>query len=180
MSEQGPSSPIFSRYEKNLFELYTRFRYHELVCRRLMRKAANLERWVRRSVFITLAVSLLSGVIPGMNQATLNWIWGSLTTAATLMTLYSLSEGSGEKQYSWSQLAMRFHSSSSQVEFFSDQVRRGKFTEDELAETWHAFRIELDNLVAGAGMVFLEYEEKHQNELTDEIATILRREKKAS
>jgi hypothetical protein len=185
MSDQGsdqggPSSPIFARYEERLFELYTRFRYNELVCRSLMRKAASLERWVRGSVLATLAISLLSGIVPGMNRATLNWIWGSFTTAATLLTIYSLSEGSGEKQYTGTQLAMRFHSFASQVEFFSHQVRLGKITEVELAETWRAFTSELDDLVARGGIAFLEYEEEHRSELTEELAVILRREKRAS
>jgi hypothetical protein len=178
-NEAAPAS-LFARYERDLFALYTRFRYNELVCRRLTLKATNLERWVRRSVVGTLAISLFSGVIPGMNQATLNWIWGSLTTVATLLTIYSLFEASGEKQFRWFQLAMRFRSSADQVEFFSDQVRRGKFVEDELAETWRTFRQELSSLVDGAGLGFMEFEEEHREELSQEIEAILRREQRAS
>jgi hypothetical protein len=115
-----------------------------------------------------------------MNQATLNWIWGSFTTAATLLTIYSLAEGSSEKQFQWFQLAMRFHESSNRVEFFSAQVKRGKVDEDELANTWHAFTLELDSLIGGAGPAFLGFEAKHQDELTEELAATLRREKRAA
>jgi len=146
----------------------------------LTRKAMRLEKWVRRSVLITLAVSLFSGVIPGMTQATLNWIWGSLTTAATLLTIYSLFEGSGEKQFRWFQLAMRFRSSADQVEFFSGQVRRGKITEDELEDTWHKFRQELATLIDGAGPLFLEFEEDHKEGVTEAVEADLRREHRAS
>jgi len=170
---------LFSEYEPRLFDMYTRFRYSELIWRRLTRKSMRLEKWVRRSVLITLAISLLTGVIPGMNQATLNWIWGSLTTAATLLTVYSLIEGSGEKQFRWFQLAMRFHSSANKVEFFSAQVKRGKVQEDELENAWNAFTQELDGLVDGAGLGFLEYEARHKEELSDELAVTLRGERKA-
>ncbi len=176
---EGLAAHLFVEYEPRLFDLYTRFRYNELVCRRLTREAIRLEKWVRWSVFITLAVSLMSGVLPGMNQAKLNWIWGSLTTAATLLTLYSLAEGSGEKQFRWFQIAMRFHSTANKVEFFSAQVKRGKIREDELEESWNGFTRELELLIDSAGPGFLEYEASHQDELTDELAATLRREHKA-
>jgi hypothetical protein len=176
----GQAAPIFREYEPNLFDLYTRFRYNELVCRRLTRKAIKLEKWVRWSVVISLAISLFTGVIPGMNQGTLNWIWASLTTFATLLTVYALIEGSGGKQFRWFQLAMRFHSSANAVEFFSVQVRRGKVNEDELAEAWGRFTRELDSLIDGAGLDFLEYEAKHKAELTEDLAATLRHENRAS
>ena len=176
----GLSSSIFAEYEPKLFDLYTRFRYNEVLSRRLMSEALRLEKLVRWSVLVTLGISLSSGVIPGMNQATLNWIWGSFTTAATLLTIYSLAEGSSEKQFQWFQLAMRFHESSNRVEFFSAQVKRGKVDEDELANTWHAFTLELDSLIGGAGPAFLGFEAKHQDELTEELAATLRREKRAA
>jgi len=174
------AAPIFHEYEPKLFELYTRFRYNELVCRRLTREAMRLENWVRWSVVIALAISLFVGIIPGMNQAKLNWIWGSLTTCATLLSVYALIDGSSEKRFRWFQLAMRFHASASKVEFFSAQVRRGKITEDELAGAWGGFTQELDSLIDGAGPAFLEHEAKRQDELTEELAATLRRENRAS
>jgi hypothetical protein len=176
----GSAAPLFVEYESTLFELYKRFRYNELLCGRLMRKSLRVEKWVRVSVLITLAISLSTGVIPGMNQATLNWIWASFTTAATLLTIYSLMVGSGSMQFRWFQLAMRFHASSSSVEFFTLQVKRGKFSEDDLTETWRDFRRELDFLIDGAGPGFLEFASKHQDELTEELEATLRRESKAA
>lgn len=173
-------SEIFAEYEPRLFDLYTRFRYNELICRRLTRSAARIEKWIRRSVLITLGISLFTGIIPGLNQATLNWIWASLTTAATLLTVYSLMKGSGEKQFRWFQLAMTFHASANEVEFFSAQVERGKIEEDELADQWRKFTQQLQGLLDGAGIEFLEYEAEYQQELTDELAATLRRENKAT
>jgi hypothetical protein len=176
----GTAAPLFVEYEATLFELYKRFRYNELLCGRLVRKSLRVEKWVHVSILITLAISLSTGVIPGMNQATLNWVWASFTTAATLLTIYSLMVDSSSMQFRWFQLAMRFHASSSSVEFFTLQVKRGKFNEEELTETWRDFRRELDYLIDSAGPGFLEFASKHQNELTEELETTLRRESKAA
>jgi hypothetical protein len=176
---QGPAISIFAEYEPRLFELYQRFRYNELICGRLTRRAMKLERLVRWSVLISLAISLLSGIFPVMNEVVLSRIWGTFTAAATLLTVYSLFEGSGEKQHRWFQVAMRFHASASEVEFFSAQVKRGKVTEEELAAAWKEFTRELDQLIQGAGSSFLEYEAEHREELSEDLATTLRRENKS-
>jgi hypothetical protein len=58
---------VFVQNEAQLFKLYTRFRYNELVCLHLSREAATLEKWVLRSVVGVLAISLFTPIIPGMS-----------------------------------------------------------------------------------------------------------------
>lgn len=173
------ANPLFAEYEPRLFDLYTLFRYNELICRQLTRRALQLERWVKSSVLFTLAISLFSPIVPGMNHTTLNWIWGSFTTAAMLLTVYSLFQGSSEGQFRWFQLATRFHASADQVELLSLQVKRGKLSEDEIVDAWEKFTVALSSLMDGAGPAFLDFEAKQRGQLTDELAATLRREGKA-
>jgi hypothetical protein len=75
---------------------------------------------------------------------------------------------------------MTFHASASEVEFFSAQVKRGKIEEDELAQQWKRFTQQLQGLLDGAGIEFLDFEGQYREELTDELAGILRRENRAA
>jgi hypothetical protein len=168
----------YSDYEPNLVELYTRFRYNELTCHKLMGRATTLEKAVRWSVLVLLGISLFTGLYPGLNSPALNRIWGTVTAAATLLTVYSLFEGSGEKQFHWFRLAARFRSSANEVEFFSFYVKRGKILEGELEERWKAFRNDLDRLIEHAGLGLTEYESKHRQLLTIEIRETLKQEKR--
>jgi hypothetical protein len=174
----GETIAQYSDYEPNLVELYTRFRYNELTCHKLMGRAARLEKAVRWSLLALLAISLLTGIYPGLNSPALNRIWGTVTAAATLLAVYSLFEGSGERQFHWFRLAARFRSSANEVEFFSFYVKRGRILEVDLDERWKAFRADLDHLLEHAGLGLTEYESKHRRVLTIEIRETLKQEKR--
>jgi hypothetical protein len=178
---ETPAAPpaagsVFVQNEAQLFKLYTRFRYNELVCLRLSRQAATLEKWVLRSVVGVLALSLFTPIIPGMSQASLTWVWESLTTAATLLGVYSLIVGSGDKKLEWFRLAMRFRAWASKLESFSTQVRRGKVDQSEFDETWDSYIEELNRQIEEGGLALDEYEAKFRDPLSVELAATLRHE----
>ena len=60
------SNPVanFADYKKDLEDLYTRFQYNKVVGHQLMSRAMSLERAVRVSVLILLAISLFTGAFP--------------------------------------------------------------------------------------------------------------------
>jgi len=104
------SNPVanFADYKKDLEDLYTRFQYNKVVGHQLMSRAMSLERAVRGSVLILLAISLFTGAFPILNGLKLTWIWATATILATLLTLHSLIEGSGSVQFQWFRLAAQF------------------------------------------------------------------------
>jgi hypothetical protein len=172
------ASRLFTEHEAELFELYTRFRFNELVGLHLSREAAKLEKWVRRSVVGVLAISLFTPVIPGMDQASLKWVWEFLTGLATMLGIYSMIVSSGAKQFEWFRRATRFRTWASKVESFSAQVKRGKVTEDEFDEAWNSYIHELNRLVEEGGIEFDEYVNRCRTPLTDELKSALRAESK--
>jgi hypothetical protein len=178
MNPTGETIANFPEYESHLVELYTRFRYNETICHELMARASGLEKKVRWSVLILLAISLFTGVFPALNQPAFNKLWGAVTATATLLTIYSLITGSSEKQFRWFSLAARFRSVANEVEFFSFYVKRGKILETELTERWKAFRIDLDRLLENGGLELVEYEAKNKARLTIKIRETLGNERR--
>jgi hypothetical protein len=173
-----PAISVFAEQEANLFELYTRFRFNELVCLRLSRKASNLEKWVRRSVVGVLAISLFTPVIPGMDEASLKWVWEGITVLATLLGICSMIVSSGAKQFEWFRRATQFRTWASKLESFSTQVKRGKVAEGEFDETWDSYIQELNRLVEESGIEFDEYVSQCRDAVTTELQSVLRSENK--
>ncbi len=177
-SGTGAENPVasFSEYGPKLGELYTRFRYNKLIAHKLMGRALRIEKAVRWSVFVLLAISLFTGIFPGLNTGVMNRVWGSVTAAATLLTLYSLTVGSGEKQFRWFRFAAQFQTCASEVEFFSLYVKQGRIFEKELAERWSSFSTSLNQLLENAGPEFTDFESKHRLLLTKELEQMQLRE----
>jgi hypothetical protein len=167
----------FADYEKKLFELYTRFRYNELICHKLREGATKLEKMVQWSVLILLAITLFTGVFPVLGRPGLEPVWKTADVLATLLALYAMIQGSEEKQFRWFRLGSRFYSRADEVEFFSFYVQKGRILETELKERWAAFSKDLKDLVEDSGTELTEYEGKHKASLTKEINDILTAEK---
>ena len=174
----APAISVFAEQEANLFDLYTRFRFNELVCLHLSRKASNLEKWVRRSVVGVLAISLFTPVIPGMDEASLKWVWEGITVLATLLGIYSMIVGSGAKQFEWFRRATQFRTWASKLESFSTQVKRGKVSEAEFDETWDSYIHELNRLLEEGGIEFDEFVNQNRDPLTTELQSALKAENK--
>jgi hypothetical protein len=173
------ASPVanFADYKRNLADLYTRLLYNKVVCLRLMSQAARLEKAVRSSVLVLLGISLLTGAFPVLNGRRFSGIWAFVTITATLLTLYSLIVGSGEKQFRWFRLAAHFQTCASEVEFFAFYVKQGKVLEPEFAERWRAFSTTLNQLVESAGPEFIDYAEKNKHTLTEATVQLIAEQK---
>jgi hypothetical protein len=176
-AEAEDSVASFAAYGTELGLMYTRFRYNKLICHKLMARALRVEMAVRWSVFVLLAISLFTGIFPKLNDGAMNRVWGSVTAAATLLTLYSLTTGSGEKQFRWFRFAAQFQTCASEVEFFSLYVKQGRIFEKELAERWNSFSTSLNQLLENAGPELTDYEAKNRISLTKELEEALPREK---
>jgi hypothetical protein len=61
---------------------------------------------------------------------------------------------------------------------FSEYVKLGKITEQELLSRWEAFSTKLGELVEQAGVEFRDYSERHKRELGLELVSILKMESK--
>jgi hypothetical protein len=78
------------KYKTKLFDLYTRFRYNELICDKLMLRASRIEGLVRWSVLITVLISLVTGALDKLNPAVLAPLWAVFGAIATFLAIYSL------------------------------------------------------------------------------------------
>jgi hypothetical protein len=166
-------------YEDNktqLFELYRRFRYGELVAYGLMNGATRIEKTVKISVLGLLAISLLTGSTSYLNPPILSPFWAVFSALATLLAAYSLIAGSGAKQFAWFGLARKFHAVANEVEFFSRYVKLGKISEDELMKTWKQFSERLAELLSEGGIEHQQYEGKYRDSLVSSLATTLKNE----
>ena len=177
-----PSDPLASidKCRLQLFDLYRKFRYNDLAFGELSRQALRLEAKVRWSVLITLAISLLTDVVPGMNAAALRWIWGALGALATVLTIYAMSVQSGEKQFKWFELAKRARAWASKVESFTTQVENGRIEEMELGEAIKSYNEELNAEFGDGGPSYNDFEARNRLRMTDELNATLKAEGKAS
>jgi hypothetical protein len=176
----GPSKIAkFDDYKRQLFDLYTRPRYSELICDGLMRGAVKVEKVVRWSVLILVAIALLSQATEGFYPSVLKPIGIAFDVLATLVALYSLIVASGAKQFTWFALASKFAALATEVEFFSEYVRLGKITEDELLDTWKGFSEKMGDLLDQGGVELREYAKKHGEPLRDKLAITLKKEGRA-
>lgn len=174
----GVAAPI-EKHRLQLFDLYKKFRYNDLAFSQLSRQAYKLEGKVRWSVLITLAVSLLTDIIPGMNAEALRWIWGALGALATVLTIYAMSVQSGEQQFKWFELAKRARAWASKLESFTAQVEEGKVDEKDFSEAFDSYNKELNSQFSDAGPRYIDFEAGNRLRLTDELMTTLRSEGKA-
>jgi hypothetical protein len=168
-------------YEPELFELYKRFRYNELICDHLRHDAMRIEKWVRWSVVATVAISFLSGgEVTFLHRPGLAPLWALITALATILSIYSMIVGSGTKQFFWFSLSIKLRSGADEVEFFSRSVKLGKITEDELMVEWRRFREKLSSLLEQASLDLREFDAGHKSALQDEFEVILQSENKAA
>ena len=187
VSPTPPAAPATARpvasIEKSrlqLFDLYKKFRYNDIAFSELSRQAYRLEAKVRWSVVITLAISLLTDIIPGMNAEALRWIWGALGALATVLTIYAMSVQSGEKQFKWFELAKRARAWASKVESFTTQVENGRIEEAELGEAIDSYNEELNAEFGDGGPGYNDFEVQNRLRMTDELRATLKAEGKAS
>jgi hypothetical protein len=176
MTGREPRLAPFGEYKPKLFDLYTHFRYNELICHRLMSSARKVERVVKWSVVVLVAISLLTGSTSALNPRVLTPIWAVCNAIATLLAVISLILGSGEKQFSWLALSAKFSGGANEVEFFSEYVRLQRVTEDELLERWEGFGDTLEDLVNQGGLDLSEYANKNSTSLREELTRILKQE----
>jgi hypothetical protein len=171
----------FNQYKAKLFELYTRFRYNELICDNLMRRASRTEWFLRWSILITVLISLLTGAFDKLNSiAVLTPIWALFGVIATFLAIYSLVVGSSGKRFEWFGHAARLRALAEEVEFFSEYVKLGKITENELLERWQAFSRRLGDLVQQCGVEHRDYARDNEATLKTEIERILKSEEKSN
>lgn len=168
-----------SYYKDQLFALYQRARYNELICSSLMSEAVNIEKWVRGSVLLLVAISLLTGSTSYLNPPILTPIWAVLSALATLLAVYSLVVASGAKQFFWFGLSSRFLALAERVEFFAVYVRIGKVEEDELIAQWQSFSSQLADLLHVGGVELRDYTQKNAKVLTERLEEALKQEGKA-
>ena len=177
-----PGRPMASigKCRLQLFDLYRKFRYNDLAFSELSRQAYRLEAKVRWSVLITLAISLLADIVPGMNAVALRWIWGALGALATVLTIYAMSVQSGENQFKWFGLAKRARAWASKVESFTTQVENGRIEETELREAIDSYNEELNAEFGDGGPSYNDFEARNRLRMTDDVNAILKAEDKAS
>jgi hypothetical protein len=167
------------QYKTRLFELYTRFRYNELICDHLMRRASGIEWLVRWSILIAVLISLVTGSLEKLNPTVLTPVWAVFGAIATFLAVYSLVVGSGGKRFEWFGHAARLHTLAEEVEFFSEYVKLGKITENELLERWQAFSKRLGDLLQQCGVEHRDYARDNAATLKTEIEAILKNEGKS-
>jgi hypothetical protein len=175
------SNGAIAKYEEcgnELFDLYKRFRYGEIVASSLMNGAGRIEKAVRRSVLGLVAISFLTGSTSYLNPPFLSPVWAVVTALATILAVYAYIVGSSSKQFIWFSLARKFQTAATEMEFFSHYVKLGKITEDELRRTWQMFLDKLNDLLSEGGVEHREREEKNRYRLRLELDMILRREGK--
>ncbi len=175
MSVHDPTAS-FDQHKIKLFELYTRFRYNELVCDKLMRRASRTEWLVRWSVLISVLISLVTGSLDKLNPAVLTPVWAVFGAVATFLAVYSLVVGNGGKRFECFGHAARLHSLAEEVEFFSEYVKLGKITENELLERWKAFSSRLGDILQQCGVEHRDFTRDNQAALKSELNIILKSE----
>ncbi|WP_213775428.1 hypothetical protein [Bradyrhizobium sp. dw_78] len=168
------------QYKTKLFELYTRFRYNELICDELMRRASQIEGLVRWSVLISVLISLVTGALDKLNPPALTPVWAVFGALATFLAIYSLVVGSGGKRFEWFGHAARFHALAEEVEFFSEYVKLGKITESELLDRWQAFSKRLGDLLHQCGVEHRDYARDNAATLKSKIEAVLKDEGKSN
>jgi hypothetical protein len=176
----GQSIASIDQYKTKLFDLYTRFRYNELICDKLMRRASRIEWLVRWSVLITVLISLVTGALEKLNPTILSPLWAVFGAIATFLAIYSLVVDSGGKRFEWFSHAARFHALAEEVEFFSEYVKLGKITENELLDRWRAFSGRLAEVLQQCGVGHRDYARDNEATLRNEIETVLRNEGKSA
>nr|WP_294528872.1 hypothetical protein [uncultured Rhodopila sp.] len=141
----------FEANKQKLFDLYTKCRYNELCCLKLMQASMTMERAVRWSTALLIASSLLTGSVSYLSQPIFAPVWAIITTLATMIGIYSLIVGSGARQQHWFSMASAFREEASRIEFASECLRLGKMTEDEFLATWWTLTRRMEQLVHTAG-----------------------------
>jgi hypothetical protein len=131
-------------------------------------------------VFGTAGISLLTGSTESLNPPLLIPIWAVFNALATILAIYSLIVGSGSKRFEWFGLAARLHTLAEEVEFFSEYVKLGKITEDELLSRWEAFSRKLADLLDRCGVEHRDYARDNAGLLRTEIERILGNEGKSA
>ena len=163
-------------YKTRLFDFYTKCRFNALACDDLLHKATRIERLVRWSVLVLVAVAFITSIFHGPVMDIASSVISGL---ATLLAIYSLIVGSGSRQFDWFELARRFEGHAREMEFFSEEIRRGRVTEPELAEKWRELSDNLEQTVERGRIELREYANQNQAELRGRLEEILRDEKKS-
>ena len=173
------SDPIrFARiedYKTKLFDFYTKCRFNELACDDLLHKATRIERLVRWSVLI-LVEFIITSVFHG---PLLDIVSSVVSGLATLLAIYSLIVGSGSRQFDWFELARRFNGHAREMEFFSEEIRKGRVTEPELDEKWRQLSDDLEHTVERGRIELREYANQNQTNLRSRLEKNLKVEKKS-
>lgn len=178
MTTNTPKIAAFDEYKDRLFDLYTRCRFHELICSKKMSRSRRINNVVKWSVLGLLGISLLTGSTSFLNPPILNPVWAVCGAIGTLLAAYSLIVASGEKEFQWLALVERFNAIGDEVEFFSLYVRLGKINEEELLSQWERFNSKIRDALGRGGTELREYAERNRTILTDELANILKQENK--
>src|SRR5271155_744010 len=148
----APNSATFLKYKDDLINLYKRARYNELICSRLMGRAVKVESWVRGSVLLLVAFSLLTCSTSYLNPPVLTPVWAAISGIATLLAVYSLIVASSAKQFLWFGLSTRFAVLADRAEFFGIYVRNGKVTEAEFLNERQYFASQIADLLQSGGI----------------------------
>jgi hypothetical protein len=165
-------------HKPKLFELYQKCRFDEIASHALMAKNSRVEKLVRWTSLILILISFLTGSISYLNQPILSPVWAVVTALATVIGIYSLIIGSGAKQIHWFSVAARFRAEANEVEFFSEFVRLGKITEDELLNRWMRFSHRIEEILGSAGTELPEYCSANREKLDTELLRVLKAEAK--
>src|SRR5215472_6539517 len=166
----------FEVYRDDLFDLYRRFRYGEIIASSLMRGAARVEKAVMRSLLALVALTFSANVltsIPALSFAFLNPLSAAVGAVATIIAVYAYMVGSNRKLFYWFSLSRKFKTAADEVEYFALYVRLGKIDEKELSETWNMFVKKLSELLGEGGPEYLEHEQKTRESLQAELGALL-------
>jgi hypothetical protein len=165
-------------HKAKLFELYQKCRFDEIASHGLMARNSTIEKIVRWANLVLILISFLTGSISYLSRPALAPVWAVFTALATVVGIYSLIIGSGSKQIHWFSIAAKFRSEANEVEFFSEFVRLGKITEDELLSRWMGFSRRIEDILATAGSDLPEYCSRNRQKLDAELLRVLKAEGK--
>jgi hypothetical protein len=169
VSASGPIADFETNRQK-LFELYTKCRYNELCCHKLMQSSMALERAVRWSTALLIASSLLTGSVSYLSQPIFTPVWAIITTLATMVGIYSLIVGSGAREHHWFSMASAFREEASRIEFATEYLRLGKMTNEEFLETWWMLTQRFGQLLHSAGPELPGFSSRYRRKLDCELA----------
>jgi hypothetical protein len=116
----------FADYKKDLEDLHTRFQYNKVVGHQLMSRAMSLERAVRGSVLILLAISLFTGAFPILNGLKLTWIWATATISGYFADAPFTDRRKRIRAVPMVSPRCTVPDVATEVEFFSFYVKQGK------------------------------------------------------